>query len=133
MTLERRARIEPSQTKMLKILVVDDEASIRELLSHQLMQQGRRVIVASDGQTAIEMFRRERPDITILDLQMPDLGGIAVLQAIRAIDPAATVMIFTGLGTEAAEAQARELGVTEFLCKGDWPEILSKGCKAGNP
>lgn len=125
MTPERRARIEPSQTKMLKILVVDDDASIRELLSHQLRHQGRRVIVASDGRMAVELFRRERPDITILDLNMPGLDGIAVLKHIRAIDPAATVMIFTGSGTEAAEAQARELGVTEFLRKGDWPNFQS--------
>jgi DNA-binding response OmpR family regulator len=105
-------------TKILRILVVDDEANIRELLSRQLTREGRKVIVANDGRTAIEMFRRERPDITILDLQMPDMDGIAVLKAIRAIDPQATVMIFTGSGTDAAEAQARELGVTEFLEKG---------------
>ncbi|MGH7206260.1 MAG: response regulator transcription factor [Nitrospiraceae bacterium] len=104
--------------KILRILVVDDEASIRELLSRLLTRQGRRVFVANDGRTAIQMFRRERPDITILDLNMPDLDGIAVLKQIRAIDPKATVMIFTGSGTDAAEAQARELGVTEFLEKG---------------
>ena len=112
-------------TTILRILVVDDEASIRELLSRQLMREGRKVLVANDGRTAIELFRRERPDITILDLNMPGLDGIAVLKAIRAIDPKATVMIFTGSGTEAAEAQARELGVTEFLHKGELPEFLS--------
>ena len=112
-------------TQTLKILVVDDEASIRELLSRQLMRQGRKVLVANDGRTAIQMFRRERPDITILDLNMPDLDGIAVLKAIRAIDPKATVMIFTGSGTEATEAQARELGVKEFLHKGELPKFLS--------
>lgn len=105
-------------TTILRILVVDDEASIRELLSRQLMRQGRKVLMANDGRTAIELFRRERPDITILDLNMPGLDGIAVLKQIRAIDAKATVMIFTGSGTEAAEAQARELGVTEFLEKG---------------
>jgi len=112
-------------TKILRILVVDDEASIRELLSRQLTREGRKVFVANDGRTAIEMFRRERPDITILDLQMPVMDGIAVLKAIRAIDSMATVMIFTGSGTDAAEAQARELGVKEFLHKGELPEFLS--------
>ncbi len=112
-------------TPILRILVVDDEASIRELLSRQLTRQGRRVLVANDGRTAIEMFRRERPDITILDLNMPGLDGIAVLKQIRSIEAKATVMIFTGSGTEVAEAQARELGVTEFLRKGDLPEFLS--------
>ena len=112
-------------TKILRILVVDDEASIRELLSRQLTREGRKVFVANDGRTAIEMFRRERPDITILDLQMPDMDGIAVLNAIRSIDPKATVMIFTGSGTHAAEAQARELGVKEFLHKGELLKFLS--------
>ena len=112
-------------TQTLKILVVDDEASIRELLSRQLMRQGRKVLVANNGRTAIKTFRGERPDITILDLNMPDMDGIAVLKQIRAIDPKATVMIFTGSGTEAAEAQARELGVREFLHKGELPKFLS--------
>jgi len=111
--------------KILKILVVDDEPSIRELLSRQLTRQGRKVLVANDGRTAIKTFRREQPDITILDLNMPDLDGIAVLKEIRTIDANATVMIFTGSGTEAAEAQARQLGVKEFLHKGELPEFLS--------
>ncbi|TMI20220.1 response regulator [Candidatus Bathyarchaeota archaeon] len=112
-------------TKILRILVVDDEASIRELLSRQLTREGRKVFVANDGRTAIEMFRRDRPDITILDLQMPVMDGSAVLKEIRAIDSMATFMIFTGSGTHAAEAQARELGVKEFLHKGELLKFLS--------
>jgi len=105
-------------TPILRILVVDDEASIRELLSRQLMRQGRKVLVAHDGRTAIEMFRRERPQITILDLNMPDMDGIAVLKEVRTVDPQASVIMLTGSGTEALERQARELGATDFLAKG---------------
>jgi len=53
-----------------------------------------------------------------VDLKLPDMGGLAVLQEIRALDPAAPVIILTGFGTEEGVQQARELGVTEFLQKG---------------
>jgi len=100
------------------VLVVDDEESIRELIRKKLTQQGRHVLVAARGQEAIEVFRRHRPDITILDLHMPEMNGIEVLRQIRAVDPQATVMVFTGADTEASAREAKDLGVTEFLQKG---------------
>jgi DNA-binding response OmpR family regulator len=101
-----------------KVLVVDDEESILHLLETALTREGRQVILSSRGQDAIELFRREQPDITILDIAMPDLNGIEVLRRIRAVDQRATVMVFTGFCTEVLMKQARELGVTEFLQKG---------------
>ncbi|HXV68858.1 MAG TPA: response regulator [Nitrospira sp.] len=101
-----------------KVLVVDDEESIRNLVKAVLTREGREVLLSSRGQDAIEMFRRERPDITILDIAMPDLNGIEVLRRIRAVDQGATVMVFTGFSTETSVRQARELGVTEFIEKG---------------
>lgn len=100
------------------VLVVDDEESIRSLIKTKLTREGRDVLLAARGEEAIEVFRRERPDITILDLHMPEMGGIEVLRRIRAIDSEAIVMVFTGTHTEALVRQAEELGVTEFLQKG---------------
>lgn len=100
------------------VLVVDDEESIRDLVRAMLTREGRQVFLAAQGQEAIEVFCRERPDITILDLQMPKMNGMEVLRQIRAIDPQAIVMVFTGADTEASVREARELGVTEFLHKG---------------
>ena len=100
------------------VLVVDDEESIRDLIQRKLTREGRRVLLAARGQEAIEVFRRHRPDITILDLHMPEMNGIEVLRQIRAVDPQAIVMIFTGADTEASAREARELGVTEFVQKG---------------
>lgn len=100
------------------VLVVDDEESIRDLIRSKLTQEGRHVLLAARGQEAIEVFRRHRPHITILDLHMPEMNGIEVLRQIRAVDPQAVVMIFTGAETEALARQARELGVTEFIQKG---------------
>jgi DNA-binding response OmpR family regulator len=103
---------------MANILAVDDDEKIRELLSTLLGRKGYHVLTASHGQKGIDVFRRERPQVTILDFEMPDMDGLEVLRQIRAIDPHAPVIMLTGAGTEALEKQARELGVTDFLAKG---------------
>ena len=103
---------------MANILAVDDDEKIRELLSTLLRRKGHHVLTASHGQKGIEVFRRERPHVTILDFEMPDMDGLAVLRQIREIDPSAPVIMLTGAGTEARQKQARELGVTDFLAKG---------------
>jgi len=103
---------------MARILVVDDEEIIRDMLHTVLRRLGHEVLLADRGKGGIEVFRRERPQITILDLNMPDIDGISVLKEIRAFDPKASVIMLTGSGTEALERQARELGATDFLAKG---------------
>ena len=103
---------------MARILVVDDELMMLSLLRTILIRLGHEVFMASDGQEAIAKFQTDRPQITILDMNLPDLNGIEVLQQIRGVDPKAPVIILTGAGTEAMEQQARALGVTDFLQKG---------------
>ena len=103
---------------MANILAVDDDEKIRDLLSTLLRRKGHHVLTASHGQKGIDVFRRERPDVTILDFEMPDMDGLAVLRQIREIDPHAPVIMLTGAGTDVLEKQARELGVTDFLAKG---------------
>ena len=103
---------------MANILAVDDDEKIRDLLSTLLRRKGHHVLTASHGQKGIDVFRRERPDVTILDFEMPDMDGLAVLRQIREIDLRAPVIMLTGAGTEAREKQARELGVADFLAKG---------------
>jgi len=103
---------------MARVLAVDDDAKIRDLLDTLLRRKGHQVFTADHGQKGIDVFRRERPDITILDLKMPNMNGIEALRQIRQIDPHAPVIILTAVGTETEEEQARALGVTEFLHKG---------------
>lgn len=103
---------------MANILAVDDDEKIRELLHVMLRRKGHHVITASCGQKGIDLFRRERPQVTILDFEMPDMDGLAVLRAIREVDPQAPVIMLTGSGTDERKKQARALGVTEFLAKG---------------
>jgi DNA-binding response OmpR family regulator len=109
---------------MAKILVVDDERMICDLLRNVLARHGHEVMVAMDGREAVALFREHRPGITLLDLHMPEMDGIAVLKQIRNVDPMAAVMMLTGGGTEALEQQARALGVTDFLKKGHSLTVL---------
>ncbi len=103
---------------MAKILVIDDEPGILDLLDTVLRDKGHEVVLAERGRKGVQLFLQERPHVTILDLEMPDMDGCAVLREIRTLDPNALVIIQTGFGTEERERQARELGAAEFIPKG---------------
>lgn len=104
--------------KKLKILVVDDEESIRTLLQTVLAGQERTILLVAGGWKAIGAFRWERPDISILDLRMPDVSGLDVQKEIRAMDPPATEIVYSGTVGGMLEQQARALGVSDFVKKG---------------
>lgn len=113
-----RGRIPAERIRvMAKILVIDDELGILDLVDEVLHRKGHDVILAENGRTGLKLFRRERPHVTILDFNMPDVAGMAVLREIRTLDPNALVIILTGFGTEERERQARLLGAAEFLDK----------------
>ena len=102
---------------MAKILVIDDEQGIRDLLETLLRRKGYDVVLAANGQKGLEVFRRERPDVVVLDLNMPGMDGLTVLQEIRNLNPSQPVIILTGVGTAEEEQQVRALGVTEYVEK----------------
>ena len=102
---------------MAKILVIDDEEGIRNLLDTLLDRKGYDVILADNGQKGLEVFRRARPDVVILDLKMPGMDGLTVLQQIRHLIPTQPVIILTGAGTPEMEQQVMALGVTDFVEK----------------
>ena len=102
---------------MAKILVIDDEQGIRNLLDTLLRRKGYDVVLAESGSKGLELFRRERPDVIVLDLIMPEMTGLAVLRQIRSLDPKKPVIVLTGAGTAEAEQQVRALGVTEYVEK----------------
>jgi CheY-like chemotaxis protein len=116
-----------------KVLVVDDEDNIRTLVQTMLKQEGRNVVLAARGKEAIAMFKKERPNLTILDIDMPDIDGITVLREIRTIDPQAKVMVFTGGESPVVESQAKALGVTDFLRKGLAMPSLAELQSRGSP
>lgn len=100
-----------------KILVVDDEEGIRNLLDAILSRKGYDVVLAASGRTGVELFRRECPDVVVLDLNMPEMGGVAVLQHIRTFKPNQPVIVLTGAGTPEKKQQVHALGVHAFVEK----------------
>nr|MBI3611967.1 response regulator [Nitrospirota bacterium] len=109
---------------MATILVIDDERMICDLLRSTFSAHGHEVFTATSGREGLELFRQRKPRFTLLDLQMPGMDGIEVLQQIRAIDPHAGVIMLTGGATDTLEIRARGLGVTDFLRKGAPLEAL---------
>jgi len=109
---------------MATVLVIDDERMMCELLRAVLARHGHEIIMAFNGRDGIALFKQHRSRMTLLDLALPDTNGIQVLQEIRAIDPHAAVIMLTGLATEAMEAQARQIGVLDFLRKGLSVDVL---------
>jgi CheY-like chemotaxis protein len=112
------------ETNMATILIIDDERLICELMQAVFCGRGHEVLTAVSGRQGVEMFRREKPRFTLLDLHMPEMNGIETLKQIRAIDPNACVIVLTGGGNDALESQARGLGVTDFLGKGVSLDVL---------
>lgn len=110
----------PKRAIMSKILIADDEKEISEMIGASLRRSGHEVLSASDGKTAIETAKHEKPDVILLDLRFPKPGidGIEILTAIREFDKEVKVILTSGLGPEAKEVEkAQGLGISKFLPK----------------
>jgi two-component system response regulator AtoC len=101
----------------VKILVVDDEAVQREMLSGFLLSQGYEVIGASGGAEAIERFRHEHVWLVLLDHRMPDMNGDEVLEKIREINPRVHIIMITAYGAVDTAVRVMKLGAVDFIEK----------------
>ena len=99
------------------ILVVDDEESIRTSLSGVLKDEGFKVSLAGSGMEAIKKVEKELPDLVLLDIWMPGIDGIEVLQRLKAISPGLVVIMISGHGTIETAVQATKLGAYDFIEK----------------
>ena len=92
------------------ILVIDDEKDIVELIRYNLVQAGYRVVSALDGQQALDLARRERPDLVVLDLMLPTLPGTEVARILRQDEKtrAIPIIMLTARGSEIGRASCRE-------------------------
>ena len=114
-----------------RILVVDDEASIRDLLSKTLALAEYDVDLAPDGRTALERLRIIPYDLLITDLKMPGVDGLAVIREARRLKADMPVIIITGFSTEASAIEAVNLGVSGYLTKPfRVPRVLAAAAKA---
>ena len=120
-----------TRTGRPRVLVVDDEASIRELLSKTLALADYDVDLAQDGRTAIERLRTTQYDLLITDLKMPGVDGLAVIREARRLKADIPVIIITGFSTEASAIEAVNLGVSGYLTKPfRVPRVLAVASKA---
>ena len=114
-----------------RVLVVDDEASIRDLLSKTLALAEYEVDVAPDGRAALERMRLFGYDLLITDLKMPGMDGLSVIHEARRLHSDLPVIIITGFSTEASAIEAANLGVAGYLTKPfKVPKVLSMAAKA---
>ena len=107
------------QSESIRILSVDDHQLLREGIAAVLESQEDMALVAqtSNGREAVESFRRLRPDVTLMDLRMPDMSGIEAIRAIRAEFPDARIIVLTTYAGDAQAAAALKAGAVGYLLK----------------
>ena len=124
-------RTAPAVVGTPRVLVVDDEASIRDLLSKTLALAEYDVDLATDGRTALDRLRITPYDLLIIDLKMPGVDGLAVIREARRLKADLPVIIITGYSTEASAIEAVNLGVSGYLTKPfRVPRVLAAAAKA---
>jgi len=106
-------------TKQIKILTVDDHPLLRQGIAAVIQGEKDMLIVgeAANGREAIDMFRRHRPDVTLMDLQMPDLNGIDAILTIRQEYPQARIIVLTTYEGDALARRALKAGVVGYILK----------------
>jgi len=108
---------------MYRILVVDDEAGIRNLIGKYVRFEGHEMIEGSDGMEAVELCRREEPDIAVIDIMMPELDGFSACREIRKFSDVPIIML-SARGEEYDRINAFELGVDDYVVKPFSPKEL---------
>ena len=108
-----------------KVLVADDEYTIRDLLRTILVDEGYQVLEASDGAEALELARTEKPDVILLDIKMPGINGIQVCRQLKHEQETRTIPVVMVTGLRHNRTEALEAGAEDFVCKPfDMEDIL---------
>ncbi len=113
----------------MKILLADDDPSLREVVRYTLDRAGYQVVEASDGKKALELFGRLSPDLVVLDVTMPELDGLEVCRAIRARSQV-PILFLSSRGEEVDKVLGLELGGDDYLVKPFSPRELASRVKA---
>jgi DNA-binding response OmpR family regulator len=108
----------------VKVLVVDDEPSIVELVRFTLEREGFTSIAAADGQEALDKVEAGHPDLVLLDLMLPRLGGLDVCRLLRQRHPSLPIIILTARGDETDKVLGLELGADDYITKPFSPREL---------
>ena len=114
-----------------RIVVIDDEETMRDSCTQVLIKEGYRVEVASDGGTGLSKTREMAPDLVLVDLKMPGMNGIEILDALREMDPTIVPIVITGYATVTSAVEAMKQGAYDFLPKPFTPDELRLIVKRG--
>jgi two-component system chemotaxis response regulator CheY len=108
---------------MARVLVVDDEVFMRKMVSDALSKGGHEVVgEAANGQDAVQQFQSLKPEVTTLDITMPEMDGISALKAILEVDPGARVVMCSALGQESKVLESIKAGARDFVVKPFQPD-----------
>jgi len=105
-------------TKGHKVMIIDDDSDIREILHKILIRKGYEVTLAIGAEQALGLIKKEKPDVIVLDYNMPNMNGIDFLKRLREFDTQLPVIMLTGYYSEILESEVKKLGVYDFLRKG---------------
>ena len=100
----------------MRVLLVDDDATLRRTLAIGLRAEGHEVMIAADGRSALQALREDRPDIAVLDLGLPDLSGVEVLRQLRSWSTI-PVVVLSARAESAEKVQALDLGADDYVTK----------------
>jgi DNA-binding NtrC family response regulator len=108
---------------MTKVLIVDDDEFILNILAHQLQEEGTILFTTADGPHAVELYKKEMPDIVLLDIGLPSISGLEVLKQIKQFDKNAKVIMITGYPSSLMEKEAMSNGAFAYYEK---PSVICK-------
>ncbi|MCP4673518.1 MAG: response regulator [Desulfobacula sp.] len=115
-----------------KILLVDDEQDLRDVLEISLLDFGYNVFTAENGKQALEIFKKENPIIVLTDIKMPEMGGIELLRKIKNINPDTEVIIITGHGDTDLAIKSLKYEAIDFITKPISNDALEIALKRAN-
>ena len=117
-----------------KILVVEDEPDISKLVSYNLTQERFRVLTAEDGEQALRMIQREKPNLVVLDLMLPGLSGIELCRMLRERPETAKlpILMLTAKAGEADRIVGLEMGADDYLAKPFSPREMVARVRSGH-
>jgi DNA-binding NtrC family response regulator len=103
--------------RRVKILVIDDDESLRRVLEYNLAQEGYAVLTASGGEQGLDLLKKEGADLVVTDVRMPGMDGLQVLEGVRKVDPNVQVIILTAFGTIEMAVEAMKAGAFHYISK----------------
>ena len=112
-----------------RVLIIEDDPNVAEVVARYLQREGYRVQVATDGQVGLDAALTNLPDLVVLDLMLPSLGGLEICRRLRAVAPVAVIML-TARGEEADRIAGLELGADDYIAKPFSPRELTARVKA---